>query len=526
MYADADEWVPEGASPASQNPPTLGHYLGQGLAGLAEGLTFLPDLALSGGHWALNNLRGNDTDFRMFGQELINQLAGDPQTKGASALRHISAFAAPGGLVRGALKGGASAAFKGAGKRALTGGIIGAGGEALRALGAPEPLAMAAEIAASLGHGSLRGKKKPDLTPEGRQKLNYEVTTPGRKTPVSQEAYEDVVHSVKENNLADLERLAHKAEKSLGPMTPVELDSLEKSWAAFGEKVKQSPAKVPASDLREGWLKRLSDRVEKHGKIAKTEEQSSYEKTMNSYLKGETLDNPNATIAQYEQLYRDINKERGKFYSPSNSPSSNAGHKKALDDLNAELGNFLEKNLPGELGSEFRALNKLEQNKYAREYAGNTLIPELLNGDKKSSRSYLSSKNRQDELKRYLGEEGEKEFRGIISRIESTPHPSETLRVADAAKVFGSPTQLALASALYFVHPLASGAKIAQGVYKYGKQKLLEKNLLKPAFRRDYATFLDAMKSKKWGVARRTIASLNRQMENSSEESDEEWVPS
>lgn len=383
-------------------------------------------------------------------------------------------------------------------------GAVGTGSkELLLAAGVPEP------IANLVGFGTGQIAPTPSISkslkPSGMTERRFENVTKPTKVSATrhekiQEAVEGDFRKITDKILSDKNR-TYRAMKEDPHFEDKIVDLLDKT-EKLSEKI---PGTVSTEQVRSALRSRVNSR--KMEGISPDEFEKSFRRNYKDISKRIPY-YQQATAKDLLKQFRKNNASLKELFEPGKSGAANRAKREALLEYNRALEEVIHKKYgDSEFSNLFKFTNKRWMEKMdIQEVEG--FLDKMFNGkiDYNKARSIFSKKDAKfsKAFRRSMGEEGFKDFKGLVDDLMTTERAMGYIKKAQA-KGYGDVAKTASA---FLVHPKLAGAKLAAEYGKEAWQFLLDK----PKLVVQWKSALDAFKKGNYEEAQKGFNSLDKEL--------------
>lgn len=376
----------------------------------------------------------------------------------------------------------------------------------LQAAGVPEPIAEIAGLGASgvVPSPSISKVVKPSGLP-ARQFEN--ITKPTKVSPARFEKIHEKVEG-------DFRKIADQLLQKNRTYSALKDDTQfkQKIGDLFGkveDLSKNLEGNLHTEDLREAFRKRYS------GRESKGVSPDEFERAFRKEVRGINKSIPfkEMTPTQMVEQFRKNNQSLRELFEPGKSSAFNRAKRESLLEYNRAIEDVISKKYPD---TEFKDLFEFT-NKRWQEISDVEQIDKYFDDIFKGKVDFNKAKqifNQEKShvarpFKRILGEEGFKDFKGLMNDFVSQEQALKYIKKAEAAG-FGN---LAKTAGLYLIHPKAAGAKLLFEHGKHGLQMLLDK----PKITLTWKNAIDDFKKGNYKEAEKGFKSVESNLDQTSQ---------
>lgn len=381
----------------------------------------------------------------------------------------------------------------------------------LQSVGAPEPLAELAGLAAS----GVAAAKTPPIgigtakKPSGLTQRRFEKLKEPREVSPAK------IGKIHEKLEGDFREISDKIiEESPVGITKAKLEENPafKSEVAQQFREVESVAESLPERINTDTVKRtlVDNALKKKGTgFSPSEYDKDYRRFIQEFLK----ETPSQEIGAGDLVaqYRKNNKSLSEAYDPSKTYAFNRAKKDALLEYNRAIGDVIEEKFPN---SEFSDLFK-ETNKQWAQIADAEAIDKFINamfdGEVKfgKGKRFFENENYARPFKRALGDEGFNKFEQLMKDMLSTEKAASMLKKAKKMG-FGD---LAETAGVFILHPNLGKAKLGYQAGKKIYNGLIDSLLDKPELMITWEKGINELKSGDFKAAQKDFYSLRNQVE-------------
>lgn len=342
-------------------------------------------------------------------------------------------------------------------------------GQTARELGAPDWLSNAVELATGfLTPAAAKTQVSKATKPSGLTTRRFEsVKKPKTVSPARlgkiEKSLEDDFKGISEKILS---------KKSSTYRNLKERNDYKQSINEQFDKVKEISEKIDYPLENKDLKNALFEMSKKQTKgITLNDYEKSYKKEINKIIKD--IPSREGNAAERVDQYRKNNESLGQYFEPGKSKAENFAKRDAILDYNRAIAKEFEKEFPdSEFTNLFKKSNEEASKIYAIEDIEDYMSKIFDKGiSHKEASKYYRDRNLQNQFKKVLGQDGEKEFKQLLDDFMTQEN---ALKLIKASEKQGLGEGLKVLAG-YVIHPALAKGKLALNLSKAARNSLLDK---------------------------------------------------